>query len=285
MKSKMLISDVLYADTLKKNKELTVNQHNTVQPVAIMRLGVFVPKPAKNAAISPLVDASELLKGLSLARAEGYDSIQITGPRLDMDTDFKVWIGIVRSFHDHGRQGNSISLKFTEFARNCGFPSKKIDSELRENIHQSLIKIRSKTIAFKRGKTAIAGYITGLLKSGGYDSSEDTIELEADERLWELYYFDHRVLLQQHAIKALPKKEIAQALYTFIESLPAKPQPVSFARIRDRLSLTSLVKEQNRMIKNAVKQLQDIGYLEASVVKEGRENYVLIHKRNPKLKP
>lgn len=43
-----IISDVLYADVESKTKELTVNTNNTVQPVALMRLGVFVPKPTKN---------------------------------------------------------------------------------------------------------------------------------------------------------------------------------------------------------------------------------------------
>ncbi|HBL6074235.1 TPA: protein RepA, partial [Escherichia coli] len=40
------ISDILYADIESKAKELTVNSNNTVQPVALMRLGVFVPKPS-----------------------------------------------------------------------------------------------------------------------------------------------------------------------------------------------------------------------------------------------
>lgn len=33
------ISDILYADIESKAKELTVNSNNTVQPVALMRLG------------------------------------------------------------------------------------------------------------------------------------------------------------------------------------------------------------------------------------------------------
>ncbi|EJK3611997.1 protein RepA, partial [Escherichia coli] len=44
---KSFISDILYADIESKAKELTVNSNNTVQPVALMRLGVFVPKPTK----------------------------------------------------------------------------------------------------------------------------------------------------------------------------------------------------------------------------------------------
>ncbi|WHU82405.1 hypothetical protein A7P61_03655 (plasmid) [Pantoea agglomerans pv. betae] len=100
-----------------------------------------------------------------------------------------------------------------------------------------------------------------------------------------MFQLDYRVLFQHHAIKALPKKEAAQAIYTFIESLPANPIPVSFSRLRERLSLSSSVSEQNRTIKKALEQLQNIGYLEFSLVRKARENFVIIHKRNPKLKP
>ncbi|HGW7099969.1 TPA: replication protein RepA, partial [Escherichia coli] len=89
----------------------------------------------------------------------------------------------------------------------------------------------------KRGKDAKGGYQTGLLKVGRFDADLDLIELEADSKLWELFQLDYRVLLQHHALRALPKKEAAQAIYTFIESLPQNPLPLSFARIRERLAL------------------------------------------------
>ncbi|MEE9647923.1 protein RepA [Enterobacter soli] len=285
MKDNKFISDVLYADNESKSKELTVNQNNSVQPVAFMRLGIFVPKPKKSNAPSPTLDASSELTKLEIARAEGYDSVQIIGPRLDMDTDFKVWVGIIRAFSKYGLNSNRIRMKFSEFAKDCGFTSKRLDSVLRSEIHDSLIKIRSKTISFKRGKDTRGSYTTGLLKMGFFDADTDVVELEADERLWDLYEANHLVLLQQHAIKVLPRKEAAQAIYTFIESLPNNPAPVGFNRLRERLSLISEIKEQNRVVKRAVEQLIDIGYLQATIKKEGQENFLLIHSRNPKLKP
>jgi len=48
MTDKSFISDALYSDMITKEKQLTVNSNNTVQPVALMRLGVFVPKPSKS---------------------------------------------------------------------------------------------------------------------------------------------------------------------------------------------------------------------------------------------
>lgn len=285
MTDESFISDVLYADITSKAKQLTVNSNNTVQPVALMRLGVFVPKPSKSKGENTVVDASELFSQMEIARAEGYNNVMIGGPRLNMDTDFKVWVGVIFAFSKYGLNANKIELKFSEFAKACGFPAKRIDSRLRQSIHESLGKLRNKSISFKRGEDARGSYQTGLLKTGYFDADKDVVRLEADEKLWELFQLDYRVLLQQHAIKALPKKEAAQAIYTFIESLPANPVPVSFMRLRERLSLTSPVGEQNRTIKKALEQLQTIGYLECDILRKERESYLYIIKRNPKLKP
>ncbi|HHA3594151.1 TPA: RepB family plasmid replication initiator protein [Salmonella enterica subsp. enterica serovar Newport] len=285
MTDNKFIADILYSDLIKKEKSLTVNSNNTVQPVALMRLGIFVPTPpaAKNRNTS--IDATELLGNLAIVKAEGYDDIKISGPVLNMDTDFKVWLGVILAFSKYGLSTNKISLKFSEFAKFCGFPAKRIDAERRKIIHVSLGKLRNKAVTFRRGENTLGGYNTGLLKTGGFNAEKDVIELEADEKLWELFQLDYRVLLQLHAIKALPRKEAAQAIYTFIESLPKRPVPVSFARLRERLNLVSPVGEQNRTIKNALAQLQKIGYLDCSVEKKDGENYVIIHSRNPKLKP
>lgn len=140
----------------------------------------------------------------------------------------------------------------------CRFESKRFDSRLRKSISEALTRIRGKTITFTRsdseGLQKVS--VTGLLKTGELDFANDQVELEADQRLWELYQTDYTVLLRHKPINALTRKEAAQALYTFIESLPTNPVPISFKRIRDRLSLLSPVKEQNRIIKLALKQLQ-----------------------------
>lgn len=277
------IGDVLFVDVEKKEKQLTVNSASSVQPVALLRLGVFVPRLSNSKKnVRDEIDASAVLSGLELAKAEGFDNIKITGDRLSMDVDFKVWLGIVIAFSKHGLRSNKINIEFTEFAKYCGYSSHRITEKLRLTIHDSLVRIRGKTLSFRRGK-ARSGYVTGLLKTGSYNADKDVIELEGDERLWELYKVDYRVILQQHAIKALPKKESAQALYTFIESLPANPIPVSFSRLRDRLALTTPVGDQNRIIKRAIKHLQDIGYLSSRYETKEREQYLVIESRNPKL--
>lgn len=70
----------------------------TIQPKVLLRLGVFVPtlkSTDKGGRKSHHIDATEPLSRLSIVEGEGYSQIQIYGPRLDMDTDFKSWCGIV----------------------------------------------------------------------------------------------------------------------------------------------------------------------------------------------
>lgn len=124
-----------------------------------------------------------------------------------------------------------------------------------------------------------------LINSVDYNEQKKTIIFHAEPKLSELYRFDHKVLLQLKVINQLPRKETAQALYTFIESLPTKPAPISLARLRARLNLsTNNVSSQNQTIRNGLKSLQELGYLDYSEVKRGRSVYIQIHNRNPKLK-
>ncbi len=79
--------------------------------------------------------------------------------------------------------------------------------------------------------------------------------IKAEPKLFELYHMDRRVLLRLKAIDALQRKESAQALYTYIESLPQNPAPISMKRMRDRLNLTSNVYTQNHTVRKAMEQL------------------------------
>lgn len=286
MNSKIFISDVLGKDAETDNNKLTVTTKATVQPVALMRLNVFVPSSRSDRGEIVSIDASSELKDLEFSRREGYDNIRITGERLSMAIDFKVWIGVIQAFSKYGLRTNSISLSFREFAQMSCFESKRFDRRLRQNIADALSRIRGKTITFTKtggdGPRRVA--VTGLLKTGGFDYESDNVELEADPRLWELYQTDYTVLLRYKPITALTRKEVAQAMYTFIESLPLNPAPVSFGRIRARLSLLSPAKEQNRIIKQALQQLESIGYLEHSIIRKGKECYLFIHHRSASLK-
>lgn len=101
--------------------KLDVNSASTVQPVALMRLGLFVPTLKSTSRSKTnrknVTDATEELVQLSIARSEGYTDVRITGSRLDMDTDFKVWLGIIRSMYDFGVKDDTLKLSFVEFVK------------------------------------------------------------------------------------------------------------------------------------------------------------------------
>ena len=276
---------------------LTPNSANTVQPIALMRLGLFVPtlKGTRNSKRnrSNQIDASQELVQLEVARSEGYSNIKITGPRLDMDHDFKTWVGVVRSLAEHGDESGNVQLSITKFAKFCGYPSSQLRKALRDRLTTSLLKIMRTTLSFQRtydeknvdGSDKISLLMVHLINSVDYNEQKDTITFQAEPKLSELYKFDHKVLLQLKVINKLPRKETAQALYTFIESLPSKPAPISLARFRARLNLSSNnVGSQNQTIRKGLKALEELGYLDYSEVKRGRSVYIQIHHRNPKLK-
>lgn len=265
---------------------LVVNSAATVQPVALMRIGLFVPT-LKNTNKSKInrrnvTDATEELIQLSIAKTEGYKDVQITGLRLDMDTDFKVWLGIIRSMSEHGVVGGRLKLSFVEFVKMCGFDTRRSNKIMRDRIGNALFKLASVTLKFQN---ETKGWTTHLVQSATYDVVEDTVEIEAEPKLFELYNMDHRVLLRLKAIDALQRKESAQALYTFIESLPADLYPLSMKRLRDRLNLTSNVYTQNHIVRKAMDQLKEIGYLDFTEVKRGKSVYFNVHYRNAKLLP
>ncbi|HHK9791027.1 TPA: RepB family plasmid replication initiator protein, partial [Klebsiella pneumoniae] len=163
----------------------------------------------------------------------------------------------------------------SEFATFCGFSSKDKDKGLRTRLADSLIRLRSTTIKLASEKDR-NGVVSGLLSRGKWDEKDDIMELTADESLWELYQFDRQVLLQMFIIRQLANKGTAQALYTFIESLPERPIPLSFARIKRRLMLTSPNNQQNRVINKAIDELKAVGYLDGDVVKKDGEWHLII---------
>lgn len=270
-----------------KTYTLTPTANRTVQPIALMRLGVFVPSAKNrpgNSRGTASIDASEDLRELEIAKSEGYTSITIRGSRLDMSTDFKTWIGAIRAFSKYGDTSNKIHLPFTEFAKLTGIAVDDINQRSRDRFFNSLTRIASISVAFKN-KDASKATVTHLLQHASYDIEKDIISLEGDSRLWELYAFDHKVLLQLKAIKALPRKESAQALYVYIESMPNGYLQISLERLRERLNLTSSISAQNLAVRNAMKELVKINYLTFTEVKKDGTPYFLIHSRRPELRP
>ncbi|XWY08291.1 hypothetical protein ACK3F5_00640, partial (plasmid) [Photorhabdus asymbiotica UENP] len=117
---------------------LVPNTSNTVQPVVLMRLGLFVPtlKSTKRGHQGEMssMDATAELRQLAIVKTEGYENIHITGARLDMDNDFKTWVGIIHSFAKHKVIGDAVTLSFVDFIKLCGIPSSRSSKRLRERL-------------------------------------------------------------------------------------------------------------------------------------------------------
>lgn len=270
-------------EVIGENKKLTPTKNATVQPVALMRLGLFLPSLKRKGKDTGNIniDASRELQSLELAKAEGYTDIRISGPRLSMETDFKVWVGIILAFSKYGMSGNTVELPFSEFATYCGYSSKDKDKNLRTRLADSLARLRGTTIRLTSEKDK-QGVVSGLLSRGKWDEDKDLMIITADESLWELYQFDRQVIIQMFILRQLANKGTAQALYTFLESLPERPIPLSFSRIKRRLMLTSPNNQQNRVINKAIDELKAVGYLDGDVVKKGGEWHLLISRRTPR---
>ncbi|WP_235845281.1 40S ribosomal protein S19 [Morganella psychrotolerans] len=88
-------------------------------------------------------------------------------------------------------------------------------------------------------------------------------------------------ILKVRTLEKLGRKETAKALYLFLEALPENPYPISMQRLKDRLALKSASNVQNSVIRKAMKQLEEIGYLEYTEKKTGHKIEFKIHKRNP----
>lgn len=263
--------------------QLIPNSHKTVQPVALLRLSVFTPvAPKEKGKRDFLIDATDELSSLEVARQEGYTNIKIHGAKLSMSTDFKTWVGIISAFSTYGYGSEKITLPFTEFAKMCGIKSADLNARSRKRLHDSLFNVASVTLAFtsKDGKKSM---VTHLVQRAAMNLHTDTVEIVGDPSLWELYRYDHKVLLGLKALSELSRKETAQSLYIYFESMPAGTLYISMKRLRERLSMESPVKLQNSIIRRALTDLAKIGYLDYTEVKKGREIMFIVNGRSPKL--
>lgn len=265
--------------------ELQPNSNKTVQPTALLRLSVFTPvAPKERGKRDFQIDASEELGSLEIARQEGYTNIRIQGAKLSMSTDFKTWIGIISAFSLHGFTSEQITLPFTQFARLCGLNPNDMNKRMRVRIAESLFNLASVTLSF-RSPNAEKFMTSHLVQHAKFNAEDDVVELIGDKNLWELYRYDSKVLLGLRALGALSRKEAAQSLYVYFESMPPGTLYISMKRLRDRLAMQSAAKSQNSVIRRALEDLKNIGYLNYSETKKGRDIQINIFARNARLRP
>ncbi|RDT47458.1 replication initiation protein, partial [Escherichia coli] len=198
----------------------------TIQPKVLLRLGVFVPtlkSTEKGGRKSHSIDATESLSRLSIIEGEGYNQIQIYGPRLDMDTDFKVWVGIIYALSNKKlNHDGQLELNFAEFAKFCGIESKRIDRQLKERFDASLTRISRTNIRFMKQIPGTDDHITinmHLVEWTYYDSAAGTIIIKPNSKLNTLYRVDGKTRLYLKSLQKLSRKESAQALYLYLGSI------------------------------------------------------------------
>ena len=261
----------------------------TIQPKVLLRLGVFVPtlkSTDKGGRKNHRIDATEPLSRLSIVEGEGYSQIQIYGPRLDMDSDFKSWCGIVYALSNRPLDSEGqLVLNFPEFAKFCGFDTKRIDKQLRERFDASLTRIARTSISFVKKKPGTDDQITinmHLVESTYYDSSTGKIVIKPNSKLNTLYRVDGKTRLYLKTLQKLARKESAQALYLYLAELPSTFYRIGFDRLRERLQLSSHLGNQNATVKKVLGQLKEIGFLEYSIDKENGDYVLNILKRNMK---
>ena len=284
---------LIIEETSKESGEvihLLPTLRQTIQPKVLLRLGVFVPtlkSTDKGGRKSHSIDATESLSRLSIVEGEGYNQIQIYGPRLDMDTDFKVWVGIIYALSNKKLDNDDLlELNFADFAKYCGFETKRIDRQLKDRFDASLTRIARTNISFVKSVPGTDDRITinmHLVESTYYDSYTGKIIIKPNSKLNTLYRVDGKTRLYLKALQKLSRKESAQALYLYLAELPPTFYRIGFDRLRERLQLTSHLGNQNATVKKALQQLKDIGFLEYSVDKEGSDYVLNILKRNNKL--
>lgn len=274
----------VYPFTPAEGAPLSTVKHNrlsTVHPNLILRTQIFTPvaRNPHNKCAGRAADVSDTMRELAFARAEGYDRVTIYGSVLDIETDFRVWTGITQVFENQGFKAEGMEINFKAFAIMCGYPSKQLNTVLRQRIDASLTRIMTQVITFSAQDGS--KFKTHLLQLAEFNARLDVLRLVPDKYLWELYRIDHNILLSMELQESLRRKEVAQCLYMFIAALPASPAPLSFSRLRERVALTtSKPAEANRSITKALAELKAIGYLDYDIQTRDRERYVLIHNRH-----
>ncbi|WP_338885687.1 MULTISPECIES: replication initiation protein [Xenorhabdus] len=263
----------------------------SIQPLSLLRLSVFCPvgmREKKNVA-NRTMDASEELRNLEIVNKEGYNKVTISGPKLDMDTDFRVWVAIISALTQYPLVENQISMPFTDFARLCEFSTRQVNKNLKERIAKSLRKITSTSLSvYKDMGEEIISATTHLINFSKVDTAKNEVVLEYNPGLKDLYDIDLKRVLKLKVFPAIKRDEVAKAIYIFLEGLPNNQvQVVSFDRLMKRLNMRSEPRKQLMIVRRAMKLLEEVKYLtytEGYKVRGGkRQVYFSINSRDPDL--
>ena len=253
---------------------LVPNSKQSIQPKSLLRLGVFVPTVKDGSdpmARGHVIDATTELCRLSSIAGEGYEKISIFGPRLDMDTDFKVWLGIVDILANTFLEPDgTVRVNFIDFAFSCGLATKRVDSRLRKRFSDSLTRLQHTHFQFIKNSTVEGKKVKidmSLVSTSYYDEGTDEVIIRPNPDLNTLYRVDGKTRLYLKILKTL-----SDHFYR-----------IGFDRLRERLQLTSHKGAQNATIKKALEQLDEAGFLKYTIEKNRGDYVLVILSRNKKV--
>lgn len=263
-----------------KNKPKSANY--TVQASIILKTPIFVPvgRVGKgNRGAHQISESSESLRHLSICAKYGYDEVIISGYKLSLEVDFKVWAGCLRAMEQFGQSQNEIVLPFKTFVDLCGYGKERINEEFRTMLDSSLARIKGLNMTFRKARQKkdekLKSHYTSLLKSATVDEKKDVVKLEVDAELWDLYQMDYEILVSIQNLDLMGRAETAQCLYLYLSAMPSNPHPIAIERIRERLELSGTVTNQNKRIKAAFKTLSEAGLVKGKF--EGARDECFLH--------
>lgn len=141
-----------------------------------------------------------------------------------MNTDFRVWLGIVRTIHDFNDVSVSgrIKLPFSMFLKNCGFDPARSNKHMKARIDASMVKLRMVTFQFRNEDSTL---ITGLINWARYNIKTNEIEIEGDPRIKELYAIDYKVFCGLRHWTAYNEKSLhRRCIHIWRACLRTRPQ-------------------------------------------------------------
>lgn len=260
-----------------------VTKNSLVQPVSPLRLGAFIPSCRTEAMVT--LNMTEAPSSLETAEQEGCTGIKIAGSMLNYFQDSRCWTVIVHSFSISSDvlKGNRTKIPFSESTKLYGYPSKRYNTELRNKIADSLVKIRSESTRSEKNPGITKLKVVGLLREAELGGGSGYIILGVDERLWDLYRPDHLTLLWKKPLELPTRSGMVQAFYVFSEALSQHPAPITFDRLWQRLLLNGRIVGQNRKMRTTLDMLVSTDYLKSYYLADANVPIIQITDQNPKL--
>jgi hypothetical protein len=272
------MSSELKKEDFKGFSDKHLPKNVAMMPPISMKCPIFTPV---NKSFLKKTDENEFLtRKISLENFYSY-TIEIVGPYLNMSQDFKIWAWLLK-LRDQ-QKSDELTISAYDFAEILGYKRRSVNKNVKRTIDSSLSRLMRQHISWtQKGETKLQR--ANLLNYAELDveGSDNIITVEFNSKLYTLYS-DKFIYYMDLVFYDEIKGEVAKALWSFYESNQGFSH-FNKTNIKKRLMLSSTEKEQNRQIKEAHKNLIEIGYLEEVNIKGKGEKIVYEIGRNKEFK-